>query len=111
MPKRLSIDQTEIDKVPLAPWYQYTLECGHNYLSKKRIVVPVDKSFQEHYVRCTKCEDKPTAWTPITGMRARSNEFVSHVRSGDAFLLPNRIMRSHNFNPFPYASGSKDRDY
>lgn len=110
--KRYSMTQEQIDLVPTGDWYKYTLECGHEYYIKARIMVPKDKSFQEHYIDCRKRHDndEPVRWIPIVGMEAVTNEHVSNVLSGDSFILPNRLLRAGNFNPFPYSIG-KNRDY
>lgn len=109
MPKRYSLTQEQINEVPQSNWYRYTLECGDSYYSRVRIVVPKDYSHQEHSIQCANAHEV-LKWQFITGMEAVSDEHVSNVSSGTAFILPNRILRAGNFNPFPYSIG-KNRDY
>ena len=112
------ITQEQIDQVPESTWYKYTLACTHWVLTRVRIKAP--KSFHQHYIRCPQCPNSvPTNWTPVESMEAVSDEYVSDVRSGTAYILPGRILRTDGTdvrghvipsgNPLPYSS--KDRDY
>lgn len=118
--KNKHIKQSDIDLVDESTWYAYTLKCEHVVYSKVRIRVGRDYSFREHYIRCTLAKHTPLEWQAITKMEAVSDEHVSNVRSGLAFILPNRILRvdGHNRdraipsgNPFPYVPKSADRQY
>lgn len=113
MPKHQSLTQEQINEVPEADWYMYTLACGHSYYTRARIVVPRDYSYQENLIRCQKkhgTDEKPLEWKPIVGMKGCTNAEVSNVLDGSSFVLPGRILRSGNPNPFPYSIG-KSRDY
>lgn len=120
MPKNEHIKQPQINQVPESKWYCYTLLCGHMVYSRVRIRVGFDYSYREHYIRCPVTKHTPLEWQAIAKMEAVSDEHVSNVSSGNAFIVPNRILRvdGHNpntnavvpsGNPFPYSS--KDRDY
>lgn len=120
----------DIQLVPESNWYRYTLLCEHEIYSRVRIRVPRDYSYMEHYIRCSVIKHTPLEWIAITKMEARTDEQMRDVSSGNAFVLPNRILRvdghyavrigtgedsietirAHNSgNPFPYSS--RDRDY
>lgn len=109
--KRYSITQETIDKVPQSNWYVYTLECMHRYYSRIRIVVPANYSFQEHMIRCLDKSHDILEWQFIIDMELATDEHVSNVLSGTAFILPNRILRAGNANAFPYAKPERERDY
>lgn len=124
MPRHLQ--HADISKVPQSTWYKYTLLCGHEVYSKVRIKVPQDYSFKEHYIRCPVGKHQPLNWQAVDKMEAVSDESVSNVLSGTAFILPSRILRTdghstrldadgnsvhqsvYSGNPFPYASSERD---
>jgi hypothetical protein len=121
MDKGQHISQADISAVAESTWYRYTLKCEHQVYSKIRIIVGTDYSFREHYIRCPH-KHEPLNWQAIARMEAVSNVEVSNVFSGNAFILPNRILRvdGHNSkyngvvtsgNPFPYVPKSSDREY
>lgn len=107
------ITQEQIASTPESNWYRYTLHCGHSVYTRVRLAFRV--SFQQHFVRCPeKHPINETTWQAIEQVEAVSDEHVSNVLSGTAFVLPNRILRTDgdggpSGTPFPYTSS--DRDY
>lgn len=106
------ITREAIVATPKSNWYRYTLHCGHHVYTRVRISFRV--SFQQHFVRCP--QEHPVGcleWQAMEGVEAVTDEHVSNVLSGTAFILPNRIMRTDgdgpSGNPFPYTTS--DRDY
>jgi hypothetical protein len=133
LPKGEHLKFEHISQVPDSKWYCYTLICGDKVYTRVRIRVPRDYSYMEHYIRCSVTPHSPSEWQAVVKMEAVSDEHVSNVHSGSAFVLPNRVLRvdghyairfaeagsdlrehevirAHNSgNPFPYSS--RDRDY
>lgn len=111
------LSQDDINLIPTADWYAYTLECTHIVYTKIRINCA--HSYNEHFIRCMKCQIKnanPTNWQPITDMRAVSNEEAAKVTDGYAFVMGERILRTDGTakngaiipagNPLPYKVAS-----
>ena len=99
-------------------WYKLTLECGHEVYTKVRLRYYHSRNV--HFVKCPQGpHDRPPEWKQVTQAEAVTDEQVSDVLSGNAFILPNRLLRTDGFdragkvlnsgNPFPYTT--KDRDY
>jgi hypothetical protein len=121
MPKHQHIQQKAIDEVDESTWYRYSLKCGHEVYSKVRIIVGHNYSYREHYILCQQNHIEPLIWQAVTKMEAANDADVSNVRSVNAFILPNRILRADGHkpnnsihtsgNPFPYVPKSRDRQY
>jgi hypothetical protein len=116
--KHLTAEQIAL--VPESTWYKYTLHCRHEVYSKVRIRVP--RLYHEHFIRCPKCQrigETPLNWQPVELMEAVTDEHVSNVLDGSAFVVPKRILRTAGHdsqgytipdgNPFPYSV--RDSDY
>lgn len=116
------MEPNETDKVintPQSEWYCYTLACSHEVYTKVRLSYEKPHR-QTHKIRCPRCDDRkkrkpdqvPTAWQAVTDIKDVTNEHVSNVSSGFAFVLPNRIMRIDNVggtgNPFPYTTSKRE---
>jgi hypothetical protein len=112
--KHLSQDQIKL--VPESNWYSYTLECNHTVYTKIRI--SCRHSYNEHFIRCPKCQSVhtfKTNWQPVLEMKAVSDETANAIKDGFAFVQGERILRTDGTaksgaiipagNPFPYRPG------
>jgi hypothetical protein len=121
------LKQADIDAVPHSNWYRYVLECGHVVYTRIRLKLP--KSYMEHYIKCPRPvsnqhqHKSALLWQAVTKMEAVSDEHVSMVSNGNAFVLSERVLRTDGSrykdgqritipsgNPFPYKLPLSERD-